>query len=230
MRRSARRRHDGIAGAARARRGLSDIASVSAGAVHSLATGGSGVIWAWGGNQASQLGDGTTTNRRTPSRSASRGDGRVGGWRPQSRDRDRHLRLGVGQQLPRPARRRRDRPEKTPVPMSGPDLAWGVALPVFTPAAGAYSEPISVFIATPTPGATIRFTTNGNDPTASDPVLAPGDSVTIGSPTTVKARGFKTGMAPSATATAVYTFELARSTRRWPRRRRARIRRRRASR
>jgi len=40
--------------------------SVSAGGYHTLARHGSGTVWAWGDNYSGQLGDGTTTERRTP--------------------------------------------------------------------------------------------------------------------------------------------------------------------
>jgi alpha-tubulin suppressor-like RCC1 family protein len=46
--------------------GLSGIVSVSAGDSHSLALHGDGTVWAWGSNWYSQLGDGTTLQRRTP--------------------------------------------------------------------------------------------------------------------------------------------------------------------
>jgi RHS repeat-associated protein len=182
---------------------------LSAGAVHSLATAGSGVIWVWGGNQTGQLGDGTTTSRATPRAIGQPQATAVsaGGVHSLAIALDNSA-WAWGNSLLGQIGDGGTGTEKVPVPISGPDLGWGVTPPVFTPAAGAYSEPISVFIATPTPGATVRYTTNGIDPAAGDPVLAPGQSVAIGSPTTVKARGFKTGMAPSATATAVYTFAL----------------------
>ncbi|KQN96812.1 RCC1 domain-containing protein [Paenibacillus sp. Leaf72] len=46
--------------------GLTNIIAVSGGAEHSLALKSDGTVWSWGYNSASQLGDGTYTNRTTP--------------------------------------------------------------------------------------------------------------------------------------------------------------------
>ena len=46
--------------------GLDDVAAVAAGDDYSLALKKDGTVWAWGLNDAEQLGDGTTTNRGTP--------------------------------------------------------------------------------------------------------------------------------------------------------------------
>ena len=45
---------------------LTNLASVSGGAFHSLALKRDGTVWAWGWNGAGQLGDGTTTDRKEP--------------------------------------------------------------------------------------------------------------------------------------------------------------------
>jgi len=84
-----------------------------------------------------------------------------------------------------------------------------VATPVFTVAGGTYTEDQSVSISS-TSGATIRYTTDNSEPqltggTASDftgPIL-------LNSLTTLKAKAFKTGLTASATATATYTFKVA---------------------
>ncbi len=46
--------------------GLPDVVSVDAGGLHSLALDANGDVWAWGGNQFGQIGDGTTTNALQP--------------------------------------------------------------------------------------------------------------------------------------------------------------------
>ena len=45
---------------------LTDVVAIAAGGNHSLALKSDGTVWAWGYNGSGQLGDGTTTNRRTP--------------------------------------------------------------------------------------------------------------------------------------------------------------------
>lgn len=80
------------------------------------------------------------------------------------------------------------------------------ATPTFDPAAGVYSSPINVTISCATPGADIRYTTNGSDPTATSTLY--GGPVAISASTTLKAKAFATGMDPSYTATAIYTFPV----------------------
>jgi len=46
--------------------GLSNMTAISAGHHHTVALRDDGTVWAWGGNQFGQLGDGTTTDRHTP--------------------------------------------------------------------------------------------------------------------------------------------------------------------
>ena len=46
--------------------GVAAVAAVAAGEGHSLAVESGGTAWAWGWNGSGQLGDGTTTNRTTP--------------------------------------------------------------------------------------------------------------------------------------------------------------------
>jgi hypothetical protein len=82
-----------------------------------------------------------------------------------------------------------------------------VATPTFSPAAGTYSSAQSVTISCSTSGATIRYTTDGADPTSSSPIYT--DPILVGSGSvTVKARAFKDGMADSDIASATYTIQL----------------------
>jgi hypothetical protein len=63
-----------------------------------------------------------------------------------------------------------------------------------------------VQIACGTPGSVIRYTTNGSDPTESDPIVAHGGTVAVNSSMTLKARAFRTNFAPSAVKSATYTI------------------------
>ncbi|MBN1278089.1 MAG: chitobiase/beta-hexosaminidase C-terminal domain-containing protein, partial [Deltaproteobacteria bacterium] len=54
-------------------------------------------------------------------------------------------------------------------------------------------------------GATIRYTTNGSEPTESSSAVTSGGKVSVPVPGTLKARAWKTGMNPSDTKTANYT-------------------------
>jgi glucose/arabinose dehydrogenase len=61
-----------------------------------------------------------------------------------------------------------------------------------------------------TGGALIRYTTNGVDPVASDPVIASGGTVTITSGATLKARAFRAGLQPSLVTSGDYSLKAAR--------------------
>jgi hypothetical protein len=77
-----------------------------------------------------------------------------------------------------------------------------VATPAFSPAPGAYTQPIT--ITTATSGATIRYTTNGTTPTETNGTVYSGP-VTLSSTTTLKAIAYKSGMTDSAVASGTYT-------------------------
>jgi alpha-tubulin suppressor-like RCC1 family protein len=79
-----------------------------------------------------------------------------------------------------------------------------VGIPGITPAAGTYLTPQTVTLSTVTPGADIRYTTNGTDPTTSSTLYTAPFQVTLTS--TVKAKGFKAVWTASDTATAAYTI------------------------
>lgn len=79
-----------------------------------------------------------------------------------------------------------------------------VATPVFTPAPGPYNGSVSVAMSCATPGATVRYTTNGTAPTATSLVYSGPITLTAAS-TTVKAQAFLTDYTNSTVATGVYT-------------------------
>lgn len=81
-----------------------------------------------------------------------------------------------------------------------------VATPVFSVASGTYSSAQTIRISTTTEGATIRFTTDGRDPTSSSTVY--NSPILVSNTATLKARAFKAGSADSGIASAVYTITL----------------------
>ena len=85
--------------------------------------------------------------------------------------------------------------------------SFKVAYPVFVPGPGAVQNPSSITITSATPGAVIRYTTNGTHPTLSSPIYAgplvvPGDAV-------VYARGYRDGFQDSDLNGATYTWAIA---------------------
>ncbi len=78
-----------------------------------------------------------------------------------------------------------------------------VATPSFTPDGGSYSGPVQVAMSTSTAGATIRFTQNGSEPTASSTAYS--SPVSVNRSQTLRARAF-TGSGQSSIASADYTI------------------------
>ncbi|HTQ41102.1 MAG TPA: chitobiase/beta-hexosaminidase C-terminal domain-containing protein, partial [Pirellulales bacterium] len=60
----------------------------------------------------------------------------------------------------------------------------------------------------PTPGAIIHYTSNGLDPTESDPIVVSGGAIQVSSGTTNKLRAFRSDLSPSAVASAIFTFQV----------------------
>jgi alpha-tubulin suppressor-like RCC1 family protein len=84
-----------------------------------------------------------------------------------------------------------------------------VAAPLFGSPGGAFSQPISVTVSCGTFGATVRFTTNGQDPTLSDPIISSGSPVFVDHPLRLKARAWKAGLAPSGVTSADFNVSPA---------------------
>ena len=78
-----------------------------------------------------------------------------------------------------------------------------VAPPVYWPAGGHFSGHASVRLSSPTKGAAIHFTTDGGSPDATTPTYS--KPFTVTTTTTVKTRGFSSGLTPSASASATFT-------------------------
>ena len=85
-----------------------------------------------------------------------------------------------------------------------------VAAPTATPAAGTFTSAPLVTLASATSGASIRYTLDGSDPTATSPLYR--YPFVVGATTTVKARAFKTGMTQSAGTTAAYAVDAVGAT------------------
>ena len=94
----------------------------------------------------------------------------------------------------------------TSVPMVEPEKP---AAPAFSPVGGTYSSAQSVTISCGTEGATIYYTTDGSDPTASSTQYT--GAITISSSTTLKAVAVKDGVS-SAVTSATYTINAGGNT------------------
>lgn len=77
-----------------------------------------------------------------------------------------------------------------------------VATPMFSPAPGDFTGSVIVTISCDTSGATIRYTTDGSDPTSSSSQYS--SPLTLTSTTILKARAFKRGMTDSDVASGTY--------------------------
>ncbi|GEM_PF-3746283 len=79
-----------------------------------------------------------------------------------------------------------------------------VSTPIASLASGTYTNFNNVTLSCTTAGATIRYTTNGSNPTSSSKKYS--GAIKISSTTTLKAKAFKPGMTESGTAAYVYTI------------------------
>jgi hypothetical protein len=82
-----------------------------------------------------------------------------------------------------------------------------VETPTFSPNGGTFSDPATVTISCATSGATIRYTTDGNDPTeTTGTVIVSGGTVLISDNVTLKAKAWATGLTPSFVKSAAFTI------------------------
>ncbi|MEO8097249.1 MAG: chitobiase/beta-hexosaminidase C-terminal domain-containing protein [Acidobacteriota bacterium] len=77
------------------------------------------------------------------------------------------------------------------------------ATPLISPAGGGFSVAMNVTITTSTPGAQIRYTTDGSFPGSSSTLYS--GPLSISQTTTLRARAFKSGLTDSSVATADFT-------------------------
>ena len=81
------------------------------------------------------------------------------------------------------------------------------ATPVIAPNGGTFSGVKSVAVTTATPGATVRYSLNGAEPTEADRAVGSTGTVLLAASATLKAKAFKTGLTPSETASAAFVLE-----------------------
>jgi chitinase len=81
-----------------------------------------------------------------------------------------------------------------------------VATPVFLTSEGTYYGEVNVALTCSTPGATIRYTTDGTNPTSTSNVYT--GPIKITNTTTIKAYGAATGLKDSSIASATYTISV----------------------
>jgi len=98
----------------------------------------------------------------------------------------------------------------TPIKVADANFNWKAGTPLFNPIAGTYSSTQTVAITSATAGSTIRYTTDGSDPTTGSNVYSTALSVPV--TTTLKAKAWKTGLGDSNVAAAVYTLKVATPT------------------
>lgn len=187
--------------------GFTGVSSVSAGNGQVLSLKTDGTVWAWGANANGSLGVGGTTNQLSPAQVAGisgvvaiasgdnhsvalLNDGTVRTWGVNSTGQ-----LGDGTTTLR----------TSPTTVSG--LTF-VATPTLSVAGGTYNTPKDVVISCSTPGGVIHYTTNGQDPTENDSIIASGATLRISSTTTVKVKAWKSGSLASSINSVTYTIVL----------------------
>jgi hypothetical protein len=82
--------------------------------------------------------------------------------------------------------------------------AGNVDTPIATPSRGFFNAPFSVTLSNPTEAATIRYTTDGSDPTENSPEYT--GPITISTTTCLRTGAFIEGWKPSASRTDTYIF------------------------
>lgn len=190
--------------------GLNDVIALEAGSLHGLALKADGTVWAWGHNGSGQLGDGTTTSRGTAAQigglptvvriAAGAGqsfaitaDGSVWAW-----GRNLHGQVGNASQTN----------QLTPIQIAGPGMGWQLPAPLFSAAPGQYFASQAVTVTNSDASATIRYTTNGTEPTPSDPVVISGNAVPVDQSLTLKAKAWRDGYVASVTTIAAYELKV----------------------
>jgi alpha-tubulin suppressor-like RCC1 family protein len=191
--------------------GIARIVAISAGHWHSGAVEDDGTPWGWGRGGQGELGTGSRTPSPFPVPTAPGPWGVVQlaascGQHTMALTSDGTLwawglnldgQIGDGTTLER----------LTPVKVSEPGFNWKVGTPAFVPVPKSYTTTQSVSLSSATSGATIRYTTDGTDPTASSAIYSVPIPVTA--TTTIKAFASKSGMPDSNVATGPFTLTVS---------------------
>ena len=183
--------------------------ALSAGPDFCLAIASDGTVWSWGNNANFQLGQGNqVTDNPTPNQIpnlsnvsavaagrnhgvALKTDGSVWCWGSNSQGE-----CGDGSTASQ---------RFTPGRVSGLEA---VSSPSITPSGGGFNTAVNATITCATPGATIHYTINGNEPTENDAVIASGGTVRLTFFTTFRARAWKPGLISSGTSTAIFDVNM----------------------
>ena len=86
------------------------------------------------------------------------------------------------------------------------DIASAVAAVQFSEDRGLFKDPFQLYLSCPTPGSTILYTTNGNDPSPGRGLTYSG-SISIRTNTLIRAAAYKPGLLPSDTRTRSFLFQ-----------------------
>jgi hypothetical protein len=87
----------------------------------------------------------------------------------------------------------------------GTTVTGAAAAPVLSPAGGTFSGSVTVTMSSTTAGATIRYTTDGSDPSSSSTVYA--GPLTLNAAVTIKAKAFASGMTDSSVTLGMFTVQ-----------------------
>lgn len=214
--------------------GLTDVIRIDAGSYHAIALTSDLTVWTWGSNGSGQLGDGTSTTQSVPTPMSGPNmmwrvltptlsfDPEAQIVTVTSLDPDATLHYTTSGVEPT---------ESDPTIASGGTVSipesltlkvkgWKtdtlpslvatatyelkVVMPVVTPVSGTYGTAQNVSIATTTPGATIRYTTDGTDPVSTSTLYT--GLFSVGGPLTVRARAYKTNWTTSDGGYATYAI------------------------
>jgi alpha-tubulin suppressor-like RCC1 family protein len=194
---------------------LTSVISIAAGGSHAAAVTSGGLAWAWGSNFHGQLGDGAATSTSNVPVAVSQATNLELVAVAQNATyllsdverlwacgRNNSAQLGDGTL----------RSRTSPVKVSEASFEWKVGTPTFSVLDGTYTATQNVTVLSATSGATIRYTTNGVDPTESDALVPSNGIVAVTESLTLKARAWKSGIPESNVDTVVYTLRVATPT------------------